>query len=307
MLRYYAWALAEKFLSYVPLGGRIYYGAGSILNRKSKGRNSSFGSSFRLTRIGKGLLPAGGVAMEVGSGWYHHDAFLLYLVGNYKVYLFDIQDKASLTYVRNYMGHLLDHADLVSQELSIDKENMTAKINKVLSLPSLEAVYKECNFIPAIVKNPSEMFLPPRSVDFMVGNCVLNHIPVRVLIPELSVLANILKDEGRMCFLLGHDDHWTFHDRSANQFNYYRYSDRFYRMFFETSFEFQNRLVKQEWLEVFRKCGLEVETYDIHITDQSRDQIRKLPHIDSRFRKYPLEELAIIHSYVVLKKSPSIQ
>jgi hypothetical protein len=112
----------------------------------------------------------------------------------------------------------------------------------------------------------------------------------------------MLKDDGSMYFLVGHDDHWAFHDHSANQFNYYRYSDRYYRLFFETKFEFQNRMVKQEWMEVFDRCGLRVDDYYAHITDQSREQIRRLPHIDARFAKYPLEELAIIYSYVLLRK-----
>jgi hypothetical protein len=122
-----------------------------------------------------------------------------------------------------------------------------------------------------------------------------------MLVPELKSLRKMLKKEGLMYFLIGHDDHWTFHDGSANQFNYYRYSDRFYKVIFE-SFEFHNRLVKQEWLSIFEQCGLEVVDYDAYVTDSSRKEIANLPHIDSRFAKYPLEELAIIYSYVLLRK-----
>ena len=71
-----------------------------------------------------------------------------------------------------------------------------------------------------------------------------------------------------MYHLLGHEDHWTLHDRSANQFNYYRYSDRWYKTIFDTKFEFQNRLVKQEWLTLFAQCDLEVEEYNSNITDK---------------------------------------
>ena len=61
--------------------------------------------------------------------------------------------------------------------------------------------------------------------------------------------------------------------------------------------------MKQEWLGIFDRCGLEVEEYFPYITDESREEIRKLPRIAERFAKYPLEELAIIHSYVLLRKS----
>ena len=50
----------------------------------------------------------------------------------------------------------------------------------------------------------------------MVSNCVLNHISFDILKPELEILKKILKPNGYMHFLIGHDDHWTFHDLKMN-------------------------------------------------------------------------------------------
>jgi hypothetical protein len=62
-------------------------------------------------------------------------------------------------------------------------------------------------------------------------------------------------------------------------------------------------LVKAEWLSVFNDCGLIVDDYHPHITENSIKEIRKLrDKLDPRFSIYPDEELAIIHSYVTLKK-----
>jgi hypothetical protein len=47
-------------------------------------------------------------------------------------------------------------------------------------------------------------------------------------------------------------------------------------------------------------CGV----YNANVTDESRTQIRALPHLANRFAKYPLEELAVIHSYFLLRKMP---
>lgn len=301
MFLYYLWALAEKTLFYLPFGKNIYTGVGVLVCRHSKGRSSSFTSSFKLTRKGKELIPPGGAVLDVGTGWFHHDAFLLYLVGNYKIYLFDVEDKAKLVYIKNYLNHLLENIDLIASELDIDRDIVRSKLEKLLRMDSREDIYAACNFIPCITRKTDKPFLPENSIDFMVSNCVINHIPVDILVPELKSFRKMLKKEGLMYFLIGHDDHWSFHDRSANQFNYYRYSDRFYKMIFE-SFEFQNRLVKQEWLTIFERCRLEVVEYDAYITNSSRKQISNLPHIDPRFAKYPLEELAIIYSYVLLRK-----
>jgi len=302
MFYYYLWALTEKTLSYLPFGKKIYTGVGYLVNKHVKGRSSSFTSSFRLTRKGKELIPPGGSVLDVGTGWYHHDAFLLYLVGDYKIYLFDVEDKAKIINIKNYLNYLLENMDLIVSELNIESNDVLSKIEKLLHMDSREDIYEACNFIPCITKKTDTPFLPENSIDFMVSNCVLNHIPVDILVPELKSLSKILKNEGYMYFLLGHDDHWTFHDRSANQFNYYRYSDTYYKLMFETKFEFQNRLVKKEWLKIFEQCELEVIDYYAHINEESKKQIANLPHIDSRFAKYPLEELAIIYSYILLRK-----
>ena len=105
-----------------------------------------------------------------------------------------------------------------------------------------------------------------------------------------------------MYYLIGHDDHWSFHDNSANVFNYYRYSDRYYSVLFENKFEFQNRFVKSEWDELFKKVGLEVVEYFPYVTPESKNAIETLDKIDSRFSKYPPEELSTVWSFYLLKK-----
>ena len=302
MVLYYTWALTEKLLSSIPFGRKVYETVGSVVNRNRKGKRASFTSSFRLVRKGKEIIPPGGTVMDVGTGWFHHDAFLLWLVGDYTIYLFDVADKAKLVYIKNYLQHLRDNIDLLLKELPLEKEITLAKIDSLLKLQSREEIYKVCKFIPCITNKTDKPFLPANSIDFMISNCVLTHIPPHIVVPELKALREMLKPEGRMYFLIGHDDHWAFHDRSVNQFNYYRYSDKYYSSIFDTNFEYQNRMVKQEWLELFANTGLVVDDYYGYITNSSREQIAKLPHIDKRFAQYPREDLAIIYSYFLLRK-----
>ena len=302
LMWYYSWALGQKGLGYVPFGRNLYSLAGSVAYRNKRGTSSSYYTSFRLTQKAKELVPSGGTIVDVGTGWFHHDAFLLWLVGDYKIHLFDVSDKARLTYIRNFMKHLKNHIDRVVQELDVDKETILDKLEQVLQMRSRAEIYEMCNFVPYITDKPDEPFLPDNSVDFMVSNCVLTHIPPKILAPELLALRHMLKPEGRMYFLVGHDDHWTFHDKTANIFNYYRYSDSYYRRFFETSFEYQNRYVKGEWEEIFDSCELDIESYGADIDEECREAISSLDRIDPRFAKYPCDELAIRRSYFLLRK-----
>jgi hypothetical protein len=303
MLTYYAWAASEKALSFLPGGRHIYRGVSDIVNSgtRSKRRLAGTPTSYRLVRKAREMTPAEGTVLDVGTGWHHHDAFMLYLCGDYKFYLFDVDDKATLGYIRVYLQHLLDIADEVSQELSIPVERIQARVQPLLSMQTREDIYRACNFTLCITDKTNEPFLPLGSIDFMVSNCVLTHIPPGIVEPELVALRRMLKPTGLMYMMIGHDDHWSFHDNSMNQFNYYRYNDSFYQKIFDTSFEYQNRMVKSEWLPIFARAGLKVTDYYGYVTEESRADIKRLPRIADRFAGYALEELATIHSYFLLR------
>jgi SAM-dependent methyltransferase len=310
MLRYYSWAVAEKTLSVVPFGGRLYRAASLIANSNGRSRRRLSGSdtAYELVRKACEMTPPGGTILDVGTGWHHHDPVLLYLTGgDYKVYLFDVEDKARLEYLQVYFLYLLDNLDELEREIGIDKVLAREKLLHLLTLKSRKEVYRACNFELRISMETHKTFLPDASVDFMVSNCVLTHIPPTIVEPELRALGRMLKPSGAMYMMVGHDDHWAFHDHSANRFNYYRYSDKVYSRLFDTKFEYQNRMVKSEWLPVFARAGLEVAHYYPRITDQTRRDIEALPHIDERFARYSLDELATVHSYFLLTHAKALR
>jgi hypothetical protein len=242
MLIYYTWAAAERTLSILPGGHYVYRGLSMLANagNRSTRRLGGCSTSYRLIRMAPDLTPAGGKIVDVGTGWHHHDAFLLYLCADYKIYLFDAADKARLSYIRTYLQHLLDQMDELEHELApFDVGAATAKISHLLSLASREMIYRVCNFEHLITRQTDEPFLPENTVDFMVGNCVLTHIPSAIVEPELKAFRRMLRPSGYMYMMVGHDDHWAFHDPSANMFNYYRYSDKFYSLIFDTAFEYR--------------------------------------------------------------------
>jgi len=303
MLVYYTWAAAEKALSIVPGGYYVYRALALLANSGGRSTRRLVGcaTSYRLIRKARELTPQGGSIIDFGTGWHHHDAFLLYLCGNYKVFLFDVENKARLSYIKTYLEYLRDNIDELARQLApLDTEATLMKLRELLSLGSREEIYRVCNFEPIITRKTDEPFLPDSSIDFMVSNCVLTHIPPAIVEPELAALRRMLKPTGFMYMMIGHDDHWAFHDTTASTFNYYRYSDRFYSMLFDTSFEYQNRMVRSEWLPVFERAGLKVVEYWGNITDETRADIAALPHIDARFAKYSAEELATVHSYFLL-------
>jgi hypothetical protein len=113
MLIYYAWAAGEKALSYVPGGKHIYRGMSNIANagERSKRRLAGTPTSYKLISRAREVIPPGGTVLDVGTGWHHHDAFMLYLCGDYKMFLFDVEDKATINYIRVYLQYMIDIAE----------------------------------------------------------------------------------------------------------------------------------------------------------------------------------------------------
>src|SRR5688572_28833656 len=107
---YYAWAIAEKILEVVPGGKDFYHLVGTVTKRGRCGLRGGSPSSLGMIARASAYLPQGGVAVEVGTGWFHREAFLIYLLGRATtVYLFDIENKARLEYVRTYLQDILRH------------------------------------------------------------------------------------------------------------------------------------------------------------------------------------------------------
>ncbi len=300
MWRYYGWALGEQALGLTPLGRKFYQQMGYVSQRDRRGTGTDFRLSFPLIQHLRALTPPGGTVVDVGTGWFHHEAFLAWLVGDYRIYLFDVDDKARLRYIRNFLSALRDHVDLLVAGLGVDRASTVARLDNALRLESRAEVYAYCGFRPVITQEVGERFLPEGSVDFMVSHCVLNHIRPEILRVELPALRRMLGPSGHMAHLLGHKDHWSFHDRTVSQFNYYRYSDRAYRLF-ETPLEYQNRMVRSEWEPLFAECGIEVIEWTSDVTDASRRELARLPRIDRRFDTVSREELASMHSYILAR------
>jgi hypothetical protein len=304
MIRYYAWAVAEKSLSLVPGGKPLYRGIGRVVQHRTQGTGAQLANSFPLARKAKELVASRKTILDLGTGWFHHDAFLLYLVGDWNIVLFDVEDRGRLAYIRNYLKYLKSNIRHVATELGIEQSLAEGKVDELLGLSSREAIYERCGFSLRVTPDVTAPFLPERSVDFMVSNCVLVHIRPEILVDELVALRRMLTDDGAMYHMLGHDDHWAFHDPKVPwpSFNYLRYSERTHRLLFDTKLEYQNRLVKPEWLRVFDRAGLNVAEYNERISDESRAHVRSLPRIHQRYAKYSIDELAIYYSYILLNK-----
>ena len=132
MIKYYSWAIAQKMLSYTPGGSKIYYGLGSLLQKNNKGKAGPMSSAINLVRNIQNLVHKDAIIMDVGTGWYHHEPFLLYLCGFSKFYLFDVVNKSKLNYqITNKHIYSQNKVNMVSAIRNINSwaNNNSIKLN----------------------------------------------------------------------------------------------------------------------------------------------------------------------------------
>lgn len=308
-VRYHLWPLAEQMLGRMPGGHRIYDALGHM--KHAREHDSILASSLRLARRSRALKPDGGHALDVGTGWYHRDAFLLYLAGEgrrWRVTLFDVSDKATLGSIRAHLQCVLRHAGDIGQAVGLTAEAVANLVQPLLALPTREAVYERCGFTLAITTRTDQPMAPEGSVDLVVSNCVLNHIPPAVLVPELRAIRATLAPDGVFNVLVGHDDHWAFHDRTANMFECYAIRDHVYAAYYETPFEYQSRIPVTQWPALFAEAGLAVKAAEMHRTEESLAAIRELRaagRLTPRYAALTDDDLAVVHAYWTLRADAS--
>ena len=108
-----------------------------------------------------------------------------------------------------------------------------------------------------------------------------------------------------MVHLIGYEDHYSFFDPAVSPFRYYRYGDRSYRLLFENSLQYQNRLLWPDFAAAVERHGLVISEEVTDIAAADLRAVRQMKHqFAARFQTYSDDVLARRHSRVMLKLMP---
>jgi len=141
--------------------------------------------------------------------------------------------------------------------------------------------------------------LPAGSFDLITSTDTLEHVPAADLAPILKECRRLLAPGGLLSLYIDHRDHYSYADRRISVYNFLRYSDAAWSRF-NSPLQYQNRQRHSDYLEAAGSCGLRIvkerrfgpSAADLHC-------LMKLD-LDSKFHKYPLDDLGVQHSHLVL-------
>jgi SAM-dependent methyltransferase len=127
------------------------------------------------------------------------------------------------------------------------------------------------------------------SVDLVISNSVLEHVPAEVLDALLAESRRILRAGGISLHGVNCGDHYAYADPRITPIHYLRYSERRWRLW-NNDILFQNRLRASDFLAAAERAGLRVVLDSHRARPELLQRLHELP-IDAAFRRYTPEDL----------------
>lgn len=304
MIRYIAAIGAISVLARLPGGGRVYRKIGEFTQRNTRGFELSLmRAGINVVKEALHHVEAGERVLDLGTGWYYKDALLYALTGRFSVTAFDVQNLARWRYVKNYLGLLDQHVSELADAWQLSSSILRGRLADWQSCDSLGEL-RDAAAIELLQGPAPGLPIADESVAFVSSYCVLPHISLDVLEAEFLELRRCLRPGGHMHHLIGYEDHYSFFDPQISPFGYYRYSDRSYRLLFQNSLQYQNRLLWPDYMNLFDRHGFRLVREVSNVSGADLEEIEKLKRdFDPRFREYSDENLAKRHSRVLLEKT----
>lgn len=142
------------------------------------------------------------------------------------------------------------------------------------------------------------------SIDFILSNATMEHIPHKDLPGIMKESFRILKPEGIMSNVIDYRDHWSFFDDSISVYNYLQYSENDWKKL-NPSIMYQNRMRHIDYIKIIKEAGFEIiEEKPVHPGRNESELLKKINLSENFLNNYSLEELGIKSSMLVLRKAP---
>ena len=227
--------------------------------------------------------------VEIGSGWLPVFPLCFALAGVRRVHTFDLHRHlepaavvTALHLLEPHLGELASASGRGEAELRAHQARLLQASNGTQLLAAAGISYHA----PA---DASRTGLADGSVDLVISNSVLEHVPPAVLDALLAESRRILRAGGISLHGVNCGDHYAYADPRITQIHYLRYSERQWRRW-NNDILFQNRLRASDFLAAAKRAGLRV-VLDSH---RARPELlQRFPElqIDDAFRRYTPEDI----------------
>ena len=247
-----------------------------------------------------GFVFDGKTALELGTGWEPQIPLILKLAGCGRVMTVDLHRLLDITSCRRTVEFLKKRSDKIITELGIESDAFNHYLNGI-AFDTVSTFLESAAIDYLSPCDARRLSQPGNSVDLIVSNNVLEHIPPQIIEEIFREFHRVLRPGGMMAHTIDNCDHWTYGDRSISCVNFLQFEDDEWKRLQYNPIDFQNRLRHFEYLKMFADAGFTV-THDLSLFEESLLAALAEMSICERYRSVPHKELAIVISRIIAEK-----
>lgn len=221
----------------------------------------------------------GATILEVGSGWFPIIPILLARDGAKKIFMSDlnihmdsITFAETVVFLKNYFPN-------------------DAYMQAITNFSSLPIEY----LAPFSTSDVSD-----KSLDIIMSNNVLEHIPRSNIYNLFSSLRPKVSNCGAMVHLVDHSDHFEHFDKSISRIEFLTWNEEKHALINYLIQDGENRMRHQEYYEIFRDSGFEIINEECDVDEKTLEAVKTLDLVYPYSKMLP-EQLAVLTSIYSLK------
>lgn len=308
-------AMIFHVLEKMPMGDKVYYFMQKNLTKSLVMNNTKFMDAFSrkvvqhlkmIKLYGKTKL-CEATFFEFGAGWDLLAPIGFSMVGGVNNYIcVDLNEfmhkKDILDTIKFYNTNAAEIEQLLytteTDSLCMERRKIKVKEN----VDDVRCFLRNRLNIDYIAPcNAGNTELKSNSVDYIVANTTLQHIPMEDVRRILTECLRLLKPEGLLSVTISYIDHYSNTDKSINYYNFLQYSDEEWKKY-SPVLHYQNRLRHSDWKNLFVELGFQFVDEKVYELKDEYYKMLDSVRIDKKWESYDREDLVKTGAHFVLGK-----
>ncbi|CAM1362392.1 hypothetical protein [Tenacibaculum xiamenense] len=259
----------QKVLSYTRLGDRFNHIPATLQKHYYENVfNYQLHECIRKLKETKPFLEGKEkIALEIGTGYSIVSPVILFLLGFKKIVTVDISNDISMNTAKKQLCFFRNQAykAIVMKNSIYEEGELEEKINTLLSFTSMNKLLDYCRitYLPKYTFDDIDAL--NYKFDYIYSQVVFEHIDKKTLEALFKKMEKWLSNDGYGVHTINFIDHFAnpgfFQDRSISEFNFLRYSDKFWNFWTRNPIAFTNRLTFPFYLDLCEEVGLDVVSF----------------------------------------------
>lgn len=284
-------ASLQKILAFTTIGDRLNH-IPATLNKKYHYNVTLYQTCECIRKFKNSTLDFSKkrAALEIGTGYSLISSVVLSLIGFEKIITVDITKDINFSTFKKQINHLesSDVLEKITATSVFSEKEILEKIRLIKQKKSLESLFEQLNIIYIAPYNFEDIDKYKIEFDYITSQVVLEHMSPNLINELFKYIKKGLAKNGVSVHTINFIDHFAnpgfFQDKTISEFNFLKYSDKYWNFWAGNSIAYTNRLSYIYYLELCKE-----------------HQLNNIIFIGENYREQKELDLKLIHTDILKK------